>query len=119
MAWVEGETWELEQGIDGLLSFELYSNDAATTPWLFTGYDVNATISDVRGRTIWPLTVAADPSTGKVDLIAPEATVAQLRVGRPYRYDCIMVAPGGTAADDHFLAAGPVTVALRSSRRDP
>jgi hypothetical protein len=30
----------------------------------------------------------------------------------------LMVAPGAAIADDHVLAAGPVTVALRTSRRD-
>ena len=119
MAWVEDETWELEQGVDGLLTFELFADDAATTVWPFTGYDVNATISDLSGRTIYPVTVDADPAAGTVRLIALEATDAQLRPGRPYRYDCLMVAPGATLADDPFLAAGPVTVAKRSSRRDP
>lgn len=119
MAWVEDETWELEQGVDGLLTFELFADDAETTPWVFAGYDVNAAISDVSGRTVYPVTVDADPAAGTVRLIALEATVAQLRPGRPYRYDCLMVAPGATLADDQFLVAGTVTVAKRSSRRDP
>lgn len=64
------------------------------------------------------MTVDANASGGVVRLILPEATVNTLRVGRDYRYDCLMVAPGSTAADDHVLASGPVTVALRTSRRD-
>lgn len=119
MAWVEDETWVLEQGVDGLLTFELFADEAETTPWQFTGYDVNATIADLSGRTVYPVTVDANPATGTVRLIALEATVAQLRPGRPYRYDCLMVAPGATLADDQFLAAGTVTVAKRSSQRDP
>jgi hypothetical protein len=54
-----------------------------------------------------------------VKLILPEATVNTLRLGKRYRYDCLMVAPGNVVADDHHLAAGPVTVALRTTRRDP
>jgi hypothetical protein len=118
MAWLEGETWAMEQGIDALLTLELYKDAAATDPWLFPSWDVNATVSDEKGRTVYPVTVDANPSTGVVRLILPEAIVNTLRVGRPYRYDCIMVAPGNLAADDHHLAAGPVTVALRTSRRD-
>jgi hypothetical protein len=119
MAWVEGETWEMEQGLDALLELRLFSNSAATTAWPFTGWDVNATVSDEKGRTLYPVTVDASPSTGIVRLIFPEALVNSLRVGKTYRYDCLMVAPGAAAADDHCLATGPVTVALRTTRRDP
>ena len=119
MAWVEGRTWELEQGRDNPLSFRLWADTAKTTPWIFTGYDVNATISDASGRNVYPVTVEADAALGTVRLIALEATVAQLRPGKAYRYDCLMVAPGSTVADDHCLATGPVTVALRTTRRDP
>jgi hypothetical protein len=119
MAWVEGETWAMEQGIDALLELHLFSNAAATVAWPFVGWDVNATVSDEKGRTVYPVTVNANASTGVVKLILPEATVNSLRVGKPYRYDCLMVAPGNVAADDHHLAAGPVTVALRTTRRDP
>ena len=101
MAWVEDETWELEQGVDGLLTFELFADDAATTVWPFTGYDVNATISDLSGRTVYPVTVDANPAAGTVRLIALEATVAQLRPGRPYRYDC------ARRAGHHGAAGGP------------
>lgn len=118
MAWVEGETWAMEQGRDALLTLELYSNSTGTTPWPFTGFDVNATVSDEKGRNIYPVVVDANPETGVVRLILPEATVNSLRVGKVYRYDCLLVAPGAVAADDHFLAAGPVTVALRTTRRD-
>ena len=119
MAWVEGETWEMEQGVDGLKVFELFSNSAQTIPWTFVGWDVNATVSDERGRTVYPVTVDAAPTLGRVRLILPEAIVNGLKVGGAYRYDCLLVPPGSTAADDHFLATGPVTVALRSTRRDP
>jgi hypothetical protein len=119
MAWVEGETWEMEQGLDALLELRLFSNSAATTPWPFTGWDVNATVSDEKGRTLYPVTVNASPSTGIVRLILPEVLVNSLRTNKTYRYDCLMVAPGSTAADDHCLATGPVTVALRTTRRDP
>jgi hypothetical protein len=119
MAWVENETWAMEQGIDALKVFQLYSNAQQTTAWQFTGWDVNATVSDERGRVILNATVDANPSTGVVRVILPEAVVNTLKVGGSYRYDVLMVPPGTTVADDVFLATGPVTVALRTSRRDP
>jgi len=118
MAWVEGETWEMEQGVDALKVFELFSDTAQTTAWPFVGWGVNATISDKKARFVYPVTVETAPEEGRVRLILPEAAVNDLRVGGVYRYDCLMVPPGSTAADDHFLATGPVTVALRSTRRD-
>jgi hypothetical protein len=118
MAWVDGHTWAMEQGIDALLTLELYEDTAATEPWVFTGWDVNATVSDEKGRAVWPVTVDADAEGGVVRLVFPEASVNALKVGRVYRYDCLMVAPGAATADDHVLAAGPVTVALRTTRRD-
>lgn len=118
MAWVEGETWEMEQGKDALKIFELYSNTAQTTPWSFVGWDVNATVSDEKGRAIYPVTIEATPASGIVRLILPEAAVNTLKVGRTYRYDALLVPPGSATADDHFLATGPVTVALRTTRRD-
>lgn len=118
MAWVDGEVWEMEQGRDALIEFRMYEDAAKAEPWVFTGWDVNATVSDPKGRTIYPVTVDADPAGGVVRLILPEATVNSLRVGKPYRYDCLMVAPGNAVADDHHLAAGPAMVALRTTRRD-
>lgn len=118
MAWIEDETWAMEQGIDALIEFRIWEDTAKTEPWDFTGWDVNATVSDERARQVWPVTVDADPAGGVVRLIFPKALVNGLRVGRVYRYDCLMVAPGVESADDHVLAAGPVTVALRSTRRD-
>jgi hypothetical protein len=118
MAWIEDEIWEMEQGKDALKVFELFSNTAQTEPWQFVGSDINATISDERGRTIYPVTVDASPTLGRIRLILPEVIVNSLKVGGLYRYDCLIVSPGATAADDHFVAAGPATVALRTSRRD-
>jgi hypothetical protein len=109
----------MEQGIDGLMTFELFEDAAGTIPWVFVGFDVNGTISDMKNRVRWDLTIEADPATGTVRAIAPWDTIGNhLRAGREYRYDVLMVAPGAIEADDHFLAAGPVTVPLRSSRRD-
>ena len=119
MAWVEGETWAMEQGLDALLELQLFSNSAGTVAWPFTGWDVNATVSDEKGRTLYPVTVDLNPAGGIVRLILPEAIVNSLRTNKAYRYDCLMVAPGAVAADDHYLATGPVTVALRTTRRDP
>lgn len=117
MAWVEDETWAMEQGLDARKEFNLV--DASGNGWPFVGWDVNATVSDAKGRTIYSVTVETVPASGVVKLTLPEATVNTLKVGGDYRYDCLMVPPGVTPADDHFLATGPVTVALRSTRRDP
>lgn len=119
MAWVEGETWEMEQGRDALKIFQLFQDAAQTQPYVFTGSDVNATVSDERGRTIYTVTVETQPTNGLIRLILPEAIVNSLKVGGSYRYDCLMVPPGSTVADDHFVATGPVTIDLRSTRRDP
>lgn len=118
MAWVEGEIWEMEQGIDAVLSFELYSDDAGTEEWPFTGWDVNATVSDLKAKTVFPCTVTTAPSDGKITLIFPKILVDQLKPSREHRYDCIMIAPGNVQADDHFLATGPISLGVRSSRRD-
>lgn len=119
MAWTENRAWVLEQGRDNPRSFKLWADSAKTQPWVFTGYDINASISDESGRNVYPLTVEADAAAGTVRLIALEATLAQLKPSKIYRYDCLMVAPGALLADDPFLVAGPVTIAKRSSRRDP
>jgi hypothetical protein len=119
MAWVEDETWNMEQGVDALKIFELFSDTAQTAPWSFVGWDVNATVSDEKGKTVFVVTVETNPTQGRVRLILPEATVNTLKPETSYRYDCLMVPPGATQADDNFLATGPVVVALRSSRRDP
>lgn len=118
MAWVENETWAAEQGKDALKVFELFDDAAQTTPWVFTGWDVNATVSDDKGRTVYQVTVETDANLGRVQLILPEAIVNTLKVGGAYRYDCLMVPPGVAPAHDHFLATGPFTVALRTTRRD-
>lgn len=117
MAWVEGETWDAEQGKDALKTFELVSSNGSA--WTFVGWDVNASISDATGRVVIPVTVDANPNTGVVNLILPEAVVNTLQPGGQYRYDCLMVPPGVTLGDDHYLATGKFTVALRTTRRDP
>lgn len=118
MAWVEDEPWEMEQGKDASLEFRLWEDDAATTPWLFSGWQLKATVSDQRGRVVYPATIESSPANGIVRLILPKEIVNILKPSRPYRYDVLMVAPGVGTADDHFLAAGPVTVALRTSREE-
>ena len=118
MAWIEGETWEMEQGIDAALSFELYSDDEGTQEWSFTGWDVNASVSDPRTRTIYPVTTVTTPSDGKLTLIFPAQLVNNLSTSKTYQYDAVLIAPGNVDADDHFLVTGPVTVEVRSSRKD-
>ncbi len=119
MAWVEGESWDMEQGIDALKVFELFADVGQTTPYDFTGSDVNATVSDETGRTKYTCTVETEPANGIIRLLLPEATVNTLKPDRTYRYDCLLVPPGVVPADDNFVATGPVTVALRTTRRDP
>lgn len=119
MAWIEGETWEMEQGIDALKIFQLYEDQAQTTPWPFEGWDVNATISDINGHALYPVTVETVPLSGLIRLIFPESLVNSLKINGSYRYDCLMVSPGSVLADDHFLATGLVMVTMRTTRRDP
>jgi hypothetical protein len=119
MAWIEDETWDAEQGIDAVKTFEIYEDVQQTIPWQFVGWDVNATISDARGKQVFSATVDTSPTLGKVRLIVPEAVVNSLKVDSDYRYDCLMVPPGVDLADDHYLATGPFAVALRTTRRDP
>ena len=119
MAWVENEPWELEQGIDGVKIFHLFTDAAQTVPWSFVGFDVNATISDDKGRNVIPITVNADTEQGTIRLIFPETQVNLLKVGGAYRYDVLLIPLDLLPANDHFLATGPVTVALRTTRRDP
>jgi hypothetical protein len=117
MAWIE-KTWQMEQGKDALLPLRFWQDTAKTQPWPFIDWDVNATVSDTRGRNVWPVTIRATPSSGVLDLIFPEALVNALKTSKTYRFDCGGWPPGSVAGDDHFFAAGPVIVTLRSSRRD-
>jgi hypothetical protein len=119
VAWVEDQTWPLEQGLDGKATFELFSNAQQTEEWPFIGWDVNAVLSDEKQRQKYTLTTVTDAVNGVVDVIAPEALVNSLRAGRKYWLNVLMVAPGSTLADDHHLAFMPVTVAARPARRDP
>lgn len=119
MAWIDDEPWGLEQGVDGVKIFELYEDTEQTIPWQFVGWDINATLSDEKGGSIVPLTVDAEPSLGIVKLIIPEAQVNAMKPGKVFRYDALLVSPGGLATDDHFLVAGTVSVSLRTTRRDP
>jgi hypothetical protein len=116
MAWIEDEPWPIEQGIDAVKIFELVDDEG--DPWPFDNWDVNATISDPEWGTIYAVTVSVDYQNSIINLILPESIVNTLQPGRSYTYDCLLVAPGDTVADDYFLATGPVTVALRTSRRD-
>ena len=119
MAWVEGQTVTLEQGLDGVVTFELFANTALTQPWPFPSWDVNAVLSDEKGRTSYAATTIADALNGIVKVIIPEAIVNSLKVTKPWFLNVLMVAPGNAQADDHHLAYLPVTVVPRSARRDP
>jgi len=118
MAWVEGETVTLEQGLDGLVTFELFSNSAMTAPWPFPSWDVNAVLSDEKQRINYTLTTIVDTLNGIVKVIIPEAIVNSLKTTKTWFLSVLMVAPGNTQADDHHLAYLPVTVAPRPARRD-
>jgi hypothetical protein len=119
VAWVKNETWPLEQGIDGKARFELFEDAEETEAWPFPGWDVKAVLSDEKQRQKYTLTTVVDAINGVVDVIAPEALVNSLRIGKKYWLNVLMVAPGTTLADDHHLAFMPVTVEARSARRDP
>jgi hypothetical protein len=119
VAWVEAETWPLEQGLDGKITFELFSNTAQTQAWQFPGWDVNSVICDAKQRTILPVLSIVNALAGTVEVIITEAMVNALRPGKPYYLNTLMVAPGNLQADDHHLAFLPVTVAARPARRDP
>lgn len=118
MAWVESEAITLEQGLDGLVKFELFNDGAMTEPWPFPSWDVNAVLSDEKGRTSYALTTVVDAINGIVNVIVPEAVVNSLKVTKGWFLDVLMVAPGNVQADDHHLAYLPVTVAARPARRD-
>jgi hypothetical protein len=119
MAWVEGEAVKLEQGLDGLVTFELFANTGLTQPWPFPSWDVNAVLSDEKQRTSYTLTTIVDALNGIIKVIIPEAIVNSLKTTKTWFLNVLMVAPGSTQADDHHLAYLPVTVAARPARRDP
>ena len=118
MAWVENETWELEQGLDGKCRFEMFSDSIQTQPWPFPSWDVNAVLSDSKQRISYTLTTAVDRLAGTIDVIIPEAIVNGLKTTKPYVLNVLMVAPGNIQADDHHLAFMPVTIKARPARRD-
>jgi hypothetical protein len=119
MAWVENHLWEMEQGIDAELILQLFSDEAGTNPWPFLDWDVKSTIRDTTADTVFDVTVVADPIQAEIKLILPEAIVNSLKPSKQYIYECLLVAPGSVPADDDFVAVGPATVALRTTRRDP
>jgi hypothetical protein len=118
MAWVEGKTWELEQGIDGRLELKLWANTAKTNPWVFTGWTIYGFVSDAKRSEIYPLNLdESDPATGSLVAILPEATVNGLKVGKDWFYDLLGIAPGSEPADDHHIAYGPAVPTFRPARR--
>lgn len=119
MAWDEGEAITWEQGLDGSVLIELFSDSAATTAWSFPGWDVNAVLSDEKQRTVYSLTTIANAVAGTIQVIAPEALINTLKTTREWFLNVLMVAPGNTQADDHHVLYRPVTIAPRPARRDP
>ena len=122
MAWIEDELWEIEQGKPALKIFQLFEDVEQQNPWGGLSYtDVNATISDSKGKQVYQLVVDVDPELGLIKLRLPEAQVNLLKPGSGlYRYDCLLVPPTPVEdGDDNFLVVGPIVVGLRTSRRDP
>jgi hypothetical protein len=118
MAWVEGKTWELEQGIDARLELKLWADTGKTTPWTFTGWTLYGFVSDAKRSEIYPLNLSSSSgSTGSIIAILPEATVNSLKVGKDWFYDILAVAPGSDLADDHHIAYGPAVPTFRPARR--
>ena len=58
MAWEEGQTLKMEQGLDFQVTFELFTGSGFTQPWPFPSWDVNAVLSDALVR-INPITIGA------------------------------------------------------------
>lgn len=114
MAWVEDKTWIIEQGAPAPMIFDCWANQAKTQPFLFTGWDINATVYDERGRQLYPCGVAV--SSGRVSLSITDEQSEELKPGKTYFYDAIAVPPAN--AQKYFFAQGPVTVELRKSRED-
>jgi hypothetical protein len=119
MAWVENTILKLEQGLDGFVKFELFSDSAQTQAWPFPSWDVNAVLSDEKQRNAYTLTAVVDAVAGIVTVIIPESIVNTLKTTKTWFLNVLMVAPGNNPADDHHLAYLPVTVVARPARRDP
>jgi hypothetical protein len=118
MAWVEGKTWELEQGKDARFELKLWENTAKTSPWVFTGWTLYGLVSDAKRSEIYPLDLSSsNAATGSVVAILPEATVNALKIGRSYVYNILAVAPGSQPADDHHVAFGTALPTFRPARR--
>jgi hypothetical protein len=118
VAWVEGKTWELEQGIDARLELKLWANTAKTTPWPFTGWILYGFVSDVKRSEVYSLDLSgSNAATGSIVAILPEATVNGLKVGKEWVYNILAVAPGSQPADDHHIAYGPAVPTFRPARR--
>jgi hypothetical protein len=116
MAWDEGEAITWEQGLDGAVLIELFNGQQA---WPFPGWDVNAVLSDEKGRAVYSLTTIVDTIAGTIRVIAPEAIINSLKVSKAWFLNVLMIAPGNIQADDHHLIYRPVTIAVRPARRDP
>jgi hypothetical protein len=118
VAWVEGKTWELEQGIDARLELKLWANTAKTTPWPFTGWILYGFVSDAKRSEVYSLDLSgSNAATGSIVAILPEATVNGLKVGKEWVYNILAVAPGSQPADDHHIAYGPAVPTFRPARR--
>jgi hypothetical protein len=118
MAWVEGKTWEMEQGVDARLELKLWANTAKTTPFIFTGWTIYGFVSDTKRSLIYPLDLSeSDSAAGSLVAILPEATVNSLKVGKEWVYNILAVAPGSEPADDVHVAFGPAVPTFRPARR--
>lgn len=115
MAWVEGKTWEIEQGAPAPFTLRCWSDTAKTAPYSFTGWDINATIYDERGRQLYPCIVSISGADISINITDEQSE--DLKPGKTYFFDALGVPPGN--AQKHFIAAGNVDVQLRKSREDP
>lgn len=118
MAWDEGDPIVWEQGLDGSVLIEMFSNSAATTPWAFPSWDVNAVLSDEKQRTTYSLTTIVDAIAGTIRVVAPEAIINSLKTTKTWFLNVLMIAPGNVQADDHHVLYRPVTIKPRPARRD-
>ena len=118
MAWVEGKTWELEQGIDARKEFQLWTSAARTTQWQFVGWNLYGFVSDAKRSEIYQLDLSeSDAATGRLVAILPEAIVNGLKTTKDWYYNILGVAPGTEPADDAHIAFGSAVPTFRAARR--
>lgn len=118
MAWDEGDAIVWEQGLDGAVLIEMFSNAGMSIAWPFPGWDCNAVLADEKQRNVYTLTTITDAIAGTIRVIASEALINSLKTTKAWFLNVLLVAPGNLQADDHHVLYRPVTIKPRPARRD-